>query len=148
MKKIFLVITCVLTMAAANSAPSQGTAAARAKNKTKSAEATIPKSVFIVPTKPEQGRDPFFPNSERSVAMKKTPAAEQGSATAALVFNGISGAQDRRFAMINGHTFAEGEEAPVNTPSGRVEVRLIELKGEIAVVEVGGHRRELRFQNH
>lgn len=149
MKKTFLITTCAFTLATAHSAPSQKPAAAPAKDKSKTAaaETPIPKSVFVVPKKPEQGRDPFFPDSERMFAVKSAPSAKPSAGGAvALVFNGISGAQDHQYAMINGHTFAEGEEAPLSTPTGRVNVRLVELKGEIAVVEVGGQRRELHFQ--
>ena len=109
----------------------------------------IPKSTFGIPTKPEEGRDPFFPTSDRLYAVKTAPKQRSPSAPSqAIVFNGISGSADHRFAMINGRTFAEGEEAPVNTPSGRIKVLLLAIKGNIAVVEIAGERRELTFQDH
>jgi len=109
--------------------------------------AAIPKSSFSIPAKPQDGHDPFFPASDRLFAVKTAPKAATASTTAALVFNGKSGTQERPFAMINGYTFAAGEEALVNTSSGRVRVRCVEIKGGSVVVEVAGERRELHFED-
>lgn len=118
------------------------------KTSTPVAQQPVPKSAFSIPTKPQDGHDPFFPNSDRLFASKTAPKSAPQSTGAVLVFNGISGTQERRLAMINSRTMAEGEEADVNTPNGRTKVRLVEIKGEVAIVEVAGERRELRFQNH
>jgi hypothetical protein len=80
-------------------------------------------------------------------AVKSAPKQAPSANSSALVFNGIAGTQDHRLAMINSKTFAEGEEALVNTPSGRIRVRCIEIKGDIVVIEVNGERRELHFQD-
>lgn len=106
---------------------------------------TIPKSVFIVPANPLQGRDPFFPNSTRLAGI---PVVQRQPAPAvALVYNGLSGTPDHKLAIISGHTFAEGETAEVNTSDGRIKVHCVEIKGDSVVVEVNGQRRELRFRS-
>ncbi len=106
----------------------------------------VPKSAFGVPTKPTDGHDPFFPTSDRMFAIKTAPKTANTPVNTAIVFNGISGSKDHQLAMINGHTFAEGEEAPVNTSAGRIHVLLVAIKDDRAVVEIAGERRELTFQ--
>jgi hypothetical protein len=106
----------------------------------------IPQSVFTVPTTPKEGRDPFFPNARYLyggpiVKTRPLPGADL------LVLNGISGSADHKLAMINGRTVAEGEEAEVSTASGRVKLRCVEIKGESAVVEVSGERKELHLRS-
>jgi len=107
----------------------------------------IPQSTFAIPNTPQEGRDPFFPNSFHGpspTALKPTPSAE----LEALVLNGISGAANSKLAIINGRTMAEGETNEVNTVAGRVRIHCIEIKGESAVVEiVGGERRELHLRD-
>ena len=108
---------------------------------------SIPQSSFTIPATPQEGRDPFFPNSSigtGTVTLKPTPSA----GIEALILNGISGTANNKLAMINGRTLAEGETTEVNTSAGRVRIHCIEIKGESAVVEVvGGERRELHLRN-
>lgn len=130
-------------------APPQNPAAAAAAEATKKILAIgkpVPKSSFGIPAKPQDGHDPFYPTSDRLFAVKASPKHSPSSASSAIVFNGISGSKDRPFAMINGHTFAEGEEAPVNTSAGRIRVLLVAIKDDRAIVEIAGERRELTFQ--
>ena len=129
-------------------APSDKSPAANAPAKTVAAEKAVPKSAFGLPAKPSDGHDPFFPVSDRLFAVKTTPKSSTSTFSSAIVFNGISGSEDRRFAMINGHTFAEGEKASVNTTGGRVPVLLVAIKGDVAIVEIAGERRELTFPGH
>jgi hypothetical protein len=106
----------------------------------------IPQSTFTVPTSHVQGRDPFFPNSSY---MSGTQVIKiSSSAPVTLILNGLSGTSDHRLAMINGHTFAEGEDNDIQTASGRVRIHCIQIKGDSVVVEVGsgGERRELRLR--
>ncbi|MFO1487139.1 MAG: hypothetical protein U1F65_01555 [Verrucomicrobiota bacterium] len=126
--------------------PAKNAEAADPAAKPSAADKPVPKSKFNVPAKAGEGRDPFFPASDRLFAVKTERKSTAPSNTSTIVFNGISGSQDKRLAMINGRTFAEGEEAPVNTSSGRVRVLLVALRGDTAVVEVAGERRELTFQ--
>ena len=128
-------------------APSEKSTPAEAPAKPVVADKPVPKSAFGVPTKPQDGHDPFFPSSDRLFAVKTSPKPTSlAPVSSGIVFNGISGSEDRRFAMINGHTFAEGEKASVTTTGGRVPVLLVAIRGDIAVVEIAGERRELTFQ--
>jgi len=128
------------------SAPEKSAVTAGPQKKVVATDKPVPKSAFTIPTKPEEGHDPFYPTSDRLFVVKSTAKPKSSSGSAAIVFNGISGAENKRFAMINGYTLAEGEDAWVNTASGRVRVLLVAIKGETAVVEVAGERRELTFQ--
>ena len=144
---LVLAFASTLTLTVLATPPEKSAAATEAQKKIVPTGKPVPKSSFGVPAKPQDGHDPFFPTSDRLFAVKTSPKpSNSGLANAGIVFNGISGSQDQRFAMINGRTFAEGEEAPVNTSSGRQRVLLIAIKGDTAVIEIGGERRELIFQ--
>lgn len=110
-------------------------------------EVELPKSVFVLPANPDEGRDPFFPNSTRPYATS-TPAAPARPAAApvSLVLKGFSGPVDRRLAIINNRTFEAGEEGDVVFPGGRIKVRCVEIRDESVVIEMGGERRELRLR--
>ncbi|MGA2867420.1 MAG: hypothetical protein ABSF95_23345 [Verrucomicrobiota bacterium] len=113
------------------------------------AEVVMPKSVFLVPASPEEGRDPFFPASPRlsgSVAEKPAQASPAPRALPEVRLRGISGTVERPLAIIGNHTFAAGEEGEVITSGGRVRVRCLEIKDQSALVQVGGERRELRLR--
>lgn len=105
----------------------------------------IPRSVFIVPTNPKKGRDPFFPNSNR--LFRSTTPHPRSVPDVTLIYNGLSGAASHKLAIINGHTFAQGESAPVNTSHGRVWVRCLQISQASVTVEVGGQRRKLPFHS-
>ena len=92
-----------------------------------------------------KGRDPFFPNSPRQAA-EPTEAGES-QPTVVLVLKGFSGAPSRRFAIINDHTFAVGEESEVPTAGGRIRIRCVEIRDNVAVVTIGsgGQKIELRL---
>ena len=150
MKNSFLNAILALAIAAALSAhasPPAKTETTTGQNKTAPEEKPVPKSNFGVPTKPQDGHDPFFPASDRLFAIKTAPKQASSVTGAALVCNGIAGIQDHRLAMINSKTFAEGEEATVNTSGGPVRVRCLEIKGNVVAIEVAGERRELHFQD-
>lgn len=150
MKNGFLNVLLALATAAAlstHAALPAKTATTAGQSKTAPEEKPVPKSTFGIPAKPQDGHDPFFPASDRLYAVKPAPKQGPSSNASTLVFNGIAGTQDHRLAMINSKTFAEGEEAMVNTFGGRVRVRCLEIKGEVIVIEVAGERRELHFQD-
>lgn len=124
--------------------------AAPQKNTPKKAAATnapvvIPKSVFIIPKNPRQGRDPFFPSSTRLFAQAATKNTTE-LAAAEVMLNGVSGGPGHRLAIINGETFGEGDEAQIKTPSGRVRVKCLEIGQDSALVEIAGQRRELHLR--
>ena len=104
----------------------------------------VTRSVFILPTNPKEGRDPFFPASIRPYedAVSKNPVA--GDLTA-LVLKGFSGTPDHRLAIINNHTFGVGDEGDVLTPHSRIHIRLVEVRTNSVVIESGGQRHELSY---
>ncbi len=103
-------------------------------------------SVFIVPTSPKQGRNPFFPNAAVRGPVQvasKTAAAD----TTAIVLNGIT-SPPRRTAMINGRTFEPGEDGEVKlSTGGKIEIRCLDIKDDSVVIMVAGQRREIRFRS-
>lgn len=109
----------------------------------------VAKSIFTIPANPKQGRDPFFPESQRFVATVPTTNAEPVSivSPSALVLQGISGGAERRLAIINGRTLAEGEETEVSVNGTRIRFRCLEIKADVVVVEIGTERRELRLRS-
>jgi hypothetical protein len=109
-----------------------------------STNSDIPKSVFVIPKNPQEGRDPFFPNSVHPYGISEKP--QVASPVSSLVLKGLSGPPEARLAMINGRTFKAGEEAEVSTPTGRVTIRVVEIRSDSAVVEVGGVRQELHMR--
>jgi hypothetical protein len=106
---------------------------------TNSMPAEAPKSLFAMPSKPEEGRDPFFPNSMRPY--EAAMAANRHSAAAdSLELKGFSGDPLHRLVIINNHTFAEGDEQYVITSAGRIQVRCIRIQSRSAIVEADGQR--------
>lgn len=108
----------------------------------------VPKSVFIIPSKKQEGSDPFFPNSTRlwgggSAARVKQ---RQPSGLDCLVLKGLSGTQANRLAMINGRTMARNEQAEINTDCGRLLVHCVDITSNSAIIEVSGERRELKLR--
>jgi hypothetical protein len=105
----------------------------------------IPKSVFTVPSSPQEGRDPFFPNSMRLYAMPATGTATNAApAATTLVLSGISQG-GHRLAIINNLPFEVGEAKEVLVPGGRAKIRCVEIRADSVLVEVGGEVRELRL---
>jgi hypothetical protein len=103
-------------------------------------------SVFTIPTNARQGRDPFFPASQRPY--EGAPAAPGSIHTdlANLTMQGVSGPLGHRLAIINNVTFGEGDTAEVRTPQGRIRIRCIEITGDdTVVVEAGGQRQALHY---
>jgi hypothetical protein len=108
------------------------------------APVVVPRSVFVIPTNPKDGRDPFFPNSTRpyeTVSAAQPHAGEMSS----LVLKGISGPSDHRLVIINNHTFGVGDEENLVTPQGPIHIRCIEIKARSVVIESGGQRHELKY---
>jgi hypothetical protein len=114
------------------------------------AESEIPQSVFIVPTSPSEGRDPFFPRTIRLFAGTRTTSntkTNQPSLVVELALKGISGTRERPLAIINNQTFAPGEENDVVTGTRRVRIRCLEINvpAETVIIQIGNERRELRL---
>jgi hypothetical protein len=113
------------------------------------AQLEIPKSVFIIPTTPQEGKDPFFPLSTRLFSVPVVVTTNVHSTAPVIIdlkLNGISGTADHRLAIINNHTFGADEEGVVSTPSGRVSIRCLEIKPDSVRVLVNGQERILRLR--
>lgn len=112
------------------------------------AQAPIPKSVFVIPSSPQQGRDPFFPLSTRLRRTVPVPVVTTQHPVVAvpLELKGISGVVGHRLAIINNRNFAEGEEGEVTTDAGRVRVRCKNIGSDSVQVLVNGVERTLRFR--
>jgi hypothetical protein len=103
------------------------------------------RSVFVLPTNPSEGRDPFFPTSIRPYedAASKIPMVAD---LTSLVLKGISSSPEHRLVIINNHTFGVGDEGDVLTSHSRIHIRCIEIKDKTVVVESGGQRHELSYE--
>jgi hypothetical protein len=110
----------------------------------------IPQSVFIIPTTPQEGKDPFFPRSTRLFTTVVVKSNQQPTAAAAvtvdLKLNGVSGTADRRLAIINNRTFETGEEGEVASKSGPVRISCKEIMDDSVRVIVNGQERILRLR--
>ena len=103
-----------------------------------------PRSVFVMPMNPQEGRDPFFPNSIRPY--ENAPAAKKSIGDiSSLVLKGISGPPDHRLAIINNRTLGVGDEQDLTTPQGRIHIRCVEIKSNSVVIESGGLNHELKY---
>lgn len=112
-------------------------------------QAEIPKSVFLIPATPQEGKDPFFPRSMRlfaSVVVKTNVQPLATPRSVELRLNGISGTADRRLAIINNQTFETNEEGEVPTNPGRARIRCLEIKADSVLVQVGAEQRVLRLR--
>jgi hypothetical protein len=112
-------------------------------------DASVPKSVFVVPKDPSQGQDPFFPTSARKPGSSSAVSKSSISAPIKygdLFYKGFSNLGGHPLAIINTHSFAVGEEAEVTAGTTRVRVRCLAIAPDRVVVEIGGERRELRLR--
>ncbi len=101
-----------------------------------------PKSVFTMPAKPSEGRDPFFPDSIRPYEAAQAAAAPSNvpSITDLVVKTILVNGHGRAFAVINDQTFGVGDEGDVLTRSGRrihIQCTGINAARGTVTVEVG-----------
>jgi hypothetical protein len=112
------------------------------------AQVEIPQSVFLIPSQPSEGRNPFFPQSSTGFQAVSPTLKPKESVldTSSFVLNGIT-SPPKRTAMINGRTFEPGESGEVKLPSGaRTLIKVEEIKGESAIILVAGQRREVKLR--
>ncbi len=103
----------------------------------------VPLSIFIQPSSPKEGRDPFFPLSTRPYT--SAVVATNTKDLSSLVMVGMSGTPEHPLVIINNITFAVGDEREVVTPQGRIRIRCIQIIGDMAVIEANGQRHQLRY---
>lgn len=120
------------------------TAKAADKSPATPAEPAQIRSVFVLPASPKDGRDPFFPESTRVYdAMMAVSQTNKTVEVTSLKVPGISGTPGHLFAIINNHTFAEGDEGDVLTTSGKLHLRCIKIEEGHVTVEVNGQNHRL-----
>jgi hypothetical protein len=139
---VLLLIVCTMVLAA-DTAPA--TKAGKMETKIETKMETV-RSVFVIPSNSKEGRDPFFPDSDRPYEIAAAVNPQAGKATS-LVVKGFSGPLNHRLVIINNHTFAAGDEGNVITPSGRIHLRCVEIKTNSVVIETGGQLHELIYSN-
>ena len=105
-----------------------------------------PHAVFTQPTNSREGRDPFWPESNRvfdsNVQVHNAAAVEPTT----LKIDGYSIVNGRPIVIINKVSFLAGDEADLpNAGGGHTHVHCVEIHSDFVVVEVNGMRREIRF---
>lgn len=128
---------------ASDDVPSEGADAEEAEDK-------IPKSVFI--DEVGFGLDPFFPNSERRLAVPEegdngSLVPEKPSLISLLHLKGLSANSRRPFAMINNVPFSLNDERRVKLEDGTtLRVRLLEIRQRSVLVSVEGQRTPVELK--
>jgi len=110
-------------------------------------EIAFPQSVFVVPSQPSEGRNPFFPQSATVTVAAVRVTPQNPVESFSFLLNGIT-SPPKRTAMINGRTFEPGEEGEVRLPNGgKILIKCLEIKADSAVIDVSGQRRELHMRS-
>jgi hypothetical protein len=112
--------------------------------------AVCPKAIFADDAL--GGKDPFFPDSQRrrpqvQIAPVNTGTPSSG-AWGLLQLKGISRDKDRKLALINNATLAEGEKAPVRLNNGQsIMIQCLEIRERAVLISIEGVKeaREIRF---
>jgi len=114
-------------------------------------QVAIPQALFAMPATEEDGKDPFYPRSKYPYAhpriVVQTNTVQTMIVHHDLKLQGFSGPPDHPLAIINGKTFGLGEEAEVNTPTGRVPIRVLQFKIDAVIVQTPSERRELKLRS-
>lgn len=118
----------------------------QADNKAVTGIGTI-RSEFTQPASPADGRDPFFPESLRTVESAAPAPANHALEITDLKVPGISGTPGHLLAIINTHTFSVGEEGDVRTSGGSVHVHCLDIQPNFVMVEVNGQVHRLVVQS-
>lgn len=100
------------------------------------------RSVYDIPTSLKDGRDPFFPNSTRTVIVQKPIETTNKvvDISAQLKCFGTSGTPGHMLAIINNHSFRANEEGDVlslSSPS-KIHLRCMDIQLDVVTVEVNG----------
>lgn len=106
----------------------------------------IHQSIFAYPSGPAEGRDPFFPTSQRVYGSNSE--AKAGPSLSDLTLHTILGTPPRVIALINNHAFAPGDEGDVTTRTGQrmhIRCKAIDPEAGTATVEANGVTDELHL---
>ena len=104
-------------------------------------------SAFIMPSGPNEGRDPFFPNSTRPYEESATKRPHSVADLTSLEIKGFSEIAGHRYVIINNHTFGAGDEGDVITSEGRIHIRCLSVGADSVLVESAGARHLLKFSS-
>jgi hypothetical protein len=127
-------LACVLPLLAAGALFAAGTNAG-------------PRSVFT--DDPQNGKDPFFPDSTRRLKQIATASnAAPASVAGQLTLKGIAGTKARPLALINNLTFSAGESGEVKCAQQHVRIRCREIRDRSVIVEISttGEVMELKLR--
>lgn len=130
-----------------------------------------PSLVFLNSTGKEVGRTGYQPGGAKAfvqaVGKSLSVKSDPGEATTAkdlpmfggappappqrfddIVLKSISGTKERRFAMLNNTTFAQGDTAKVKVQDGDMKVRCVEIRDKSVIVAVEGQSepREIKLR--
>lgn len=144
---IFAAMICAFGFAVQAAAPTATpTAANPAATNAPAATVPPPKSVFN--EKLAGGKDPFFPNSARRGEKAPAPGVPQASPSVTLLSQLAIKyiAPNRDFVLINDKTLGIGEEGAVRVQSGRVRVKVIEIRENSALVQVEGNPERMEIK--
>jgi len=90
------------------------------------------------------GKDPFFPKSTRRPKVVEPPKGPiTTSVPGNVALKGISVFKDKKLAIINDRTLAEGEEFTLKGNGQPVRVKCVEIKEKSVIVSVGSATKEL-----
>jgi hypothetical protein len=139
---------CIIALLSltAFSAPPKDTKKTTIKPSTTNSAPVIALSVFVMPTGPKDGKDPFFPSSIRAYGTLQPKKGEKAPMIEVPLT--LTGIIPLKLAMVNGRTFSEGEEGEVIVNGTRKKIRCLKVKVESAIVELlpEGERRELKMR--
>jgi hypothetical protein len=101
----------------------------------------VPKSVFI--DDPDNGKDPFFPDSKRRVTGQPADVPVR-TGVEALELKGITGPPENRIALINNLTFQSGEVGEVRVPgqTNKFTIQCLDIREKSVVVRIVGQAEE------
>jgi hypothetical protein len=97
------------------------------------------------------GKDPFFPDSQRrhppAQANPANPFNQPAGLLAQVVLKGISWNKDRRLAVLNNVTLAEGEKGPVRVNAQIITLQCLEIRERSVLISMEGSKevREIQF---
>ena len=144
----FLLAAALLSPAFAAQTPAGASSHGKAATNAVPTEPEPPKSIFVSPSTPQEGKDPFFPESTR---LRNSPVVAKGATNlppvvVELQLKGISGGANRRFAIINNRTFQTGEEGEVPSSVGVVRITCEAIKEDSVRVLVNGRQQILHLR--